>query len=589
MKFRLWTYLRPHKKELFLACFAIVFECALEISIPFLMNVLLDNGLTRYQEGEKVLYRLDLPFVLMLGGVMVLFALIALALGIITARYTAKTGRGLGYELRKAEYEKIQSYSFRNIDGFRMNSLVTRLTNDIQIVSDTCCQVMRPLLRSPIQLVFALAFAITMSARLSIVFAIILPIMAAILVFLTIQARPRFLKVQRSLDSINRVTQESLIAMRLIRANDKGEYENEKFHVVNENLATASKRSLGFIAYNQAVMQFMTYSCTIGILLIGGNLSLTAKDADFINDMASFLSYVAQLLASLNMVSNVFLSFTRSEASLERIKEVMETESEIKDDGTLTEVKEGSLSFENVSFRYGKEGKYTLENVSFSLKEGEFLGVIGQTGSSKTTLIHMLERFYDVDEGRILLGGEDIRKYKISALRESLSICFQNPRLFSGTIRDNLLWGDKNATTEEMLEALDISCAKDFVMNSLPLGLDTPIGQGGSNVSGGQRQRLCIARSLLRHPKVLILDDSFSALDRLTERKLKENLRTRLPKMTTIVIAQKVSTIKDADKILVLDEGRVHGFGTNEELLKQDDIYRDIASLQKEETTCPQC
>ncbi len=587
-RFRLWTYLRPRKKELFLACFAIVFECALEISIPFLMNVLLDNGLERYEKAGEVLYHLDLPFVLMLGGVMVLFALIALALGIITARYTAKTGRGLGYELRKAEYEKIQAYSFRNIDSFRMNSLVTRLTNDIQIVSDTCCQVMRPLLRSPIQLVFALAFAVTMSARLSIVFAIILPIMAAILVFLTVQARPRFLKVQRSLDNINRVTQESLIAMKLIRANDKGGFENEKFHDVNQALSTASQRSLGFIAYNQAVMQFMTYSCTIGILLIGGNLSLTAKDADFINDMASFLSYVAQLLASLNMVSNVFLSFTRSEASLERIKEVMETQSEIQDDGTIEEVRNGSLSFEKVSFRYGKDGPNAIEDITFDLKEGEFLGVIGQTGSSKTTLIHLLERFYDVDEGRILLGGVDIRDYKIAALRKSLSICFQNPRLFSGTIRDNLLWGDPDASEAEMLEALDIACAKDFVRNSLPLGLDTPIGQGGSNVSGGQRQRLCIARALLRHPKILILDDSFSALDRLTEARLKDNLRTRLPRMTTIVIAQKVSTIKDADKILVLDEGRIHGFGTNLELLKDDDIYRDIARLQKEETTCPQ-
>lgn len=587
-RFRLWDYLRPNKGSLFLACFAIMAECGLEISIPFLMNLLLSNGMDRYEKDGEVLYTLHLDFVLLIGGIMVAFALLALVLGIITARFTARTGRALGYELRKAEYRKIQAFSFRNIDGFRTNSLVTRLTNDIQILSDTFCQVLRPLLRAPIQLIFALAFAITMSARLSVVFAVILPVMAGLLIFMAIRARPRFIMVQKALDDINRDTQESLIAMRLIRANDKAGYENEKFAKVNRNLASASKRSLGFIAYNQAIMQFMTYSCTIGILLVGGNLALTAKDADFINDMASFLSYVAQLLASLNMVSNVFMSFTRSEASLSRVKEVMETESEIKDTGDSENIVEnGSISFQNVSFRYGKSEKSAvLKDVSFDIPSGAFAGIIGQTGSSKSTLIYLLERFYDVDEGRILVSRKDIRQYRLAHLRESIAIAFQSPRLFSGTVRDNLLWGNPKATDADLWDALDICCSKDFVADKLPFGLDTPIGQSGTNVSGGQRQRLCIARALLRKPKILILDDSFSALDRITEGRLKENLRTRLPDMTKIVIAQKVSTIKDADTIIVLNEGRVDGIGKNDDLLKENRIYQDIYRLQEEGKEC---
>ena len=586
--FHLWAYARPYRRYFFPACFAIVAECALEISIPFLMNVLLTNGMDRYEENGKVLYNLNLPFVLMIGGVMVAFAIVALILGIITAKFTAKTGRALGYELRKAEYKKIQSFSFRNIDSFRTNSLVTRMTNDIQIVSDTFCQVMRPILRSPIQLVFALAFAITMSARLSVVFAIILPVLAGILVFMTIKARPRFLKVQKSLDSINRVTQESLVAMKLIRANDKAGYENQKFQTVNSNLATVSKKSLGFIAYNQAIMQFMTYCCTIGILLVGGNLALSANDALFINDMASFLSYVAQLLASLTMVSNVFMSFTRSEASLYRIKEVMETESEIKDNGDpRNKIENGAIEFQDVSFCYSGESA-VLEHVSFRVESGQFVGVIGQTGSSKSTLAYLLERFYDVDKGKILIAGRDIRDYPLAELRKNVAIAFQSPRLFAGTVRENLLWGNKNATDEEILKALDICCSKDFVLKKLPTGLDTPIGQSGSNVSGGQRQRLCIARAILKKPKILILDDSFSALDRITEGQLKENLRKELTDMTKIVIAQKVSTIKDADRIIVLDQGHIDGIGTNNSLLRENAIYQDIYRLQEEGKECQQ-
>ena len=587
-EFHLWTYLRPYKRYFFPACLAIMVECALEISIPFLMNVLLNNGMERYEENGQVLYRLHLPFVLMIGGIMVVFAVLALALGVITAKFTAKTGRALGYEIRKAEYRKIQSFSFRNIDSFRSNSLVTRMTNDVQIISDTFCQVLRPILRSPIQLVFALAFAVTMSARLSVVFAVILPVMAGILVFMTIKARPRFIRVQRSLDNINRVTQESLVAMRLIRANDKAEYENEKFQEVNSNLALVSKKSLGFIAYNQAIMQFMTYSCTIGILLVGGNLALTAKNADFINDMASFLSYVAQLLASLTMVSNVFMSFTRSEASLARVKEVMKTESEIKDDGDPeNKIENGSIVFQNVSFSYSGNSKI-LEDVSFSIPSGQFVGVIGQTGSSKSTLIYLLERFYDVDKGKILVSGKNIRDYKIAELRKNIAIAFQSPRLFSDTVRENLLWGNEKATDEEILEALDICCSKDFVLNKLPQGLDTPLGQSGTNVSGGQRQRLCIARAILKKPAILILDDSFSALDRITESRLKKNLKNRLSNMTKIVIAQKVSTIKDADQIIVLNNGCVDGIGTNDALLSSNAIYRDIYHLQEEGKECQQ-
>ncbi len=587
-KFHLFRYLKPYRKEFIIACVSIVVECGLEISIPFLMNLLLDHGMTSYVENGKTLYEINLQYTLMIGGIMILFALLALGLGILTAKFTAKAGRGFGYELRKEEYKKIQSFSFSNLNEYQTNSLITRMTNDVQIISDSFCQILRPLLRSPVQLICALAFAVVISADLSVVFAVVIPIMAIVFAYMAIMARPRFVRVQRSLDRVNTTTRESVVAMKLIRSNAKKDYEIEKFKNVNDEVKDVSVKSFGFIAYNGGLMRLMTSICTFSILLIGGQLSLSRSSADLINDMASFLSYVSQTLASISMLSNVFMMFSRSQASTTRLAQVFASESEIIDnkDSTL-KVESGDISFEHVSFAYNHdETNSVVKDVSFDIEDGEFVGLLGQTGSSKSTLVFLMERFYDADSGEIKIGGHNVKDYSLKELRSSTAIAFQNSQLFTGTIKDNLRWGKKDATEEEMREACRIACCLDFIENKLPDGFDTVLGQTGSNVSGGQRQRICIARAIIRNPKILVLDDSFSALDRVTEGELKKNLKDNLPHMTKIVISQKVSTIMDADKIIVMNEGKINSIGTNDSLLESDEIYQDIYRLQMEDGQC---
>jgi ATP-binding cassette subfamily B protein len=474
--------------------------------------------------------------------------------------------------------------SFSNLDDFRLNSLVTRMTNDVQIISDTFCQVLRPLLRAPLQLVFSFVFAVILSKDLSIVFAVIIPALAILLLFIMAAVKPLYIRLQSSLDKINRTTQESLVANRLVRANAKKDYEMEKFTGVNSELRDVGNKALGISALNMALMQFMTYACVIGILYVGGTLSMSDSTGDMINDIASFLSYIMQVLASLMMLSNVFMIFTRSEASTSRIAEVFRSESEIRDpkDSKLV-IQDGSVSFEHVTFRYKKTSEEpVLRDVSFSIPSGDFVGILGQTGSSKTTLVYLMERFYDVNDGKILIAGNDIRDYSLSELRSQIAICFQSPRLFTGTVRDNLLWGNPKATEAEIEKACRIACCYDFIREKLPQGFETPMGQTGSNVSGGQRQRICIARAILRNPKILILDDSFSALDRITEAEVKRHLKEDLPSMTKIVISQKVSTIEDADRIIVLDNGKVSSVGTSDLLRNSDPIYQDIYRIQME-------
>ena len=515
---------------------------------------------------------------------MLLFAVSSFVLGLFSARFTAKAGRGLGFELRKKEYLKVQEYSFSNLDQFRLNSLVTRMTNDVQIVSDTFCQVLRPLLRAPFQLVFALTFAFLISQELSLSFAIVIPLLALILSILLILTRPKFYRLQRALDHINRTTQESLVAMKLVRANAKKDYEEEKFSIVNNEVKTLGLGALALIASNQAIIQLMTYICTLSILFIGGSTALKHNQAEAVNDIASFLSYTTQTLASLIMLSNVFMSFTRASASYVRIKEVFKTQSEIIDNkDSPYQMERGEISFSHVNFKYNKESpKNVLSDISFDIQEGEFVGILGETGASKSTLVYLIERFYDIEEGKILLSGRDIKDYSLEELRNSIAIAFQSPRLFTGTVKENLLWGKEDASQEEIEEACKIACCYDFILHSLKDGFDTQISQSGSNVSGGQRQRLCIARAILRKPKILILDDSFSALDRITEAQLKKNLREQLPNTTKIIISQKVSTMEDADKIIVLKDGKVNNIGTSEYLLENDDIYQDIHSVQME-------
>lgn len=584
-KFSYFTYLKPYKKYLILAVSTILIECGLEISLPFLMNILLQKGMTTDLSGDSAKYTLNITYTLVIGGIMLSFAIISFFLGMITARTTAKAGRGLGYELRKREYQKIQEFTFSNLDDFRINSLITRMTNDIQIISDSFCQMLRPILRAPLQLVFATVFALIMSKELSIVFAVAVPLLGIALIGIVLLARPKFYQLQIALDKINRTTQESLIAERLVRANSKMDYEEEKFRNVNLESKKIGNAALGLTALNMGFMQLMTYACILSVLFIGGQTAIINKqDAQAVSNIATFLSYVNQMMASLNMLSNVFMIFTRSEASKKRVHEVFKAQSEIVDkkDSKL-KIENGEIVFDHVYFKYKETSEeFVIKDNTFKINDGEFVGILGQTGSSKSTLIYLIERFYDVSEGNILIAGNNIKNYPIDEVRKNIAISFQNPTLFTGTIKENLLWGKEDATDEEIVEACKIACCHDFIMEKLPNGYDTELGQTGSNVSGGQRQRLCIARALIRKPKILILDDSFSALDRITEAELKKNLRTKLPNMTKIIISQKVSSISDADKIIVLNEGRINSIGDNATLLKNDAIYQDIYRIQME-------
>ena len=573
-------FIKPYKKEFIVAILCIILECVSEVSLPFLMNVLITNGI---HTTDNITYTMDLNYILMIGGVMIAISVLSFFLGVLSAKFSAVACRGFGYEVRKEEYKKIQAYSFRNLDEFRVSSLITRLTNDVQILSDTLCMCLRPTLRAPFMMIFSLTFALIISPTLSIVFFVALVFLAVIIFTIVFVVKPRFLIIQKLLDNINRVTQESIIAIKTIKAYYKKDFEIEKFNKANEALTKTARKTLSINALAMPAGQLANYGTMIAIIYFGGILYLQPGHAIALEDIQTFLTYVMQLLATIMMLSNVFMAINRSTASFYRINEVLDAKSEIVDkvDSKL-KVETGDVEFKNVFFKYKEDAnEYVLKNINFSIKNGEFVGIIGQTGSSKSTLISLIDRFYDATEGEILIGGHDIKDYSLYELREGISISFQSPLLFKGTVLENLKWGNKNATMEEIEKACKIAECYDFIVNQLNDGFNTMISQGGTSVSGGQRQRLCIARAILKNPKILILDDSFSALDKITEAKVKANLKNDLPNMTKIVISQKISAIKDADKIIILDNGRITNIGTNEELLEKDEIYRDIDSLQK--------
>lgn len=585
-RLQLWRFIRPYRKSFYLAILFVTLENVLEISIPFLMNVLLKQGMTEMPDKT---YTFNPTMVYIIGGVMLLFSLLSLLFGILSSRTVAVTGKGLGYELRKEEYKKIQDFSFNNLDKFRINSLITRMTNDVTIISDTFTGAFKPLVRGPVQLLCAIIFAYLISKDLCLVFGVVVPLLAIALITIVIISRPRFYQLQRAIDSVNRTTDESLIAMKMVRANAKQDFENAKFEKVDSSARKTGTDAMTIVACNMGIMHFMTYSCIIGTLILGGmgvfqGWNPEISTADAASNIASFLSYTVQTMNALIMMCNVMMMFTRATASVSRIKEVFDAESElVENEESSLEVETGSIQFDHVYFKYDQTAEeYVLTDIDFDIEDGETVGILGETGSSKSSLIYLIERFYDVSKGRVLIGGHDVREYTFDELRKKIAISFQNPLLFKGTVKENLLWGNPSASDEEIKKACRIACCSDFIETSLNNGYDTMIGQGGNNVSGGQRQRLCIARALLRNPKILILDDSFSALDRITEGRLKENLKTELPHMTKIIISQKVSAIQDADKIIVLKDGKINNIGTGEWLSQNDPIYQDIYNIQKE-------
>ena len=568
---RIFSYMQQYKKYAYLALLCIAVEAMLELLVPMIMADLIDNGVANG----------DTHYIYVKGFEMALCALIALVLGIGSARFQALAGQGLGANIRKAEYERLQSYSFSNIDHFRVSSLVTRLTSDVTNIQNSVSTGMRPFGRSPVMLIFASSIAFTINRTLALVFFVALPILAVLLIIIIMNVRPLYAKMQNAIDLVNRNIQENLTAVRVVKSYVRGEYEVDKFKDVNAKLKSESEKAFGIAVLNMPAMQFVMYGTIISILFVGGHLINNGQLK--IGELTSFLSYVLLILNSLMMMSNVFLMMTRSLASATRIVEVLDEKIDITDENSQDiSVKHGEIEFDHVWFKYKNEAKeYVLSDVSFHIKPGQTVGIIGQTGSAKTTLVQLIPRLYDATKGTVRIDGVDVKNYPVRHLRDAIAVVLQKNTLFSGSLISNLRWGNENATKEEIDEACHIACVDEF-LDRLPAGYESEMGQGGVNVSGGQKQRICIARAILKKPKVLILDDSTSAVDTATEGRIREELAKKLPDMTKLVIAQRISSVKHADQIIILDKGCVNAIGTHDELLRTNKIYQEIYESQKE-------
>ncbi len=575
----IFKFIKPYKKEFFISSITIVIESLLELSCPYIMGLLLQYGVT--QIGTT--YIINTEELIFLSSLMVLFGILAFVSGMIFAKYVAIFSKGIGYEIRKGEYKKLEEYSFHNLDNLSTSSLLTRLTSDVNIISDTISASFRPLYRAPVMLIATLILAAIASPILSTVLFVSIPLAGLTMFFIVWYVKPRFVKIQKIVDEMNKSTKESVVAIKTIKGYVKENYEEEKFRKINEESRKTSNNAMGANGLMMPAQELILYATTVALLYLGGYLSLQAQYASILINLSMFLTYLTQLLATTQMLANVMLNLNRAEASVTRINEMLKINSEIKDNPNSTlKVENGDIEFKNVCFSYFNDKNYVLNDVSFKIKSGSLIGIVGQTGSSKTTLINLLLRFYDVNNGNILIGNHDIREYSIHELRNSLSISFQNPFLFNDTVLNNIKRGNKNASFDEVVKAAKIACAYDFITNDLENGFDTILSEGGTNLSGGQRQRVCLARAILMNPKILILDDSFSALDRITEAKVKENLKTSLPGITKIVISQKISTIKESDEIIVLEKGNISSIGNHEYLAINDPIYKDINEIQNE-------
>ncbi len=568
---RLFSYMGRYKKYAFLALFCIAVESVFELLVPLIMADLVDVGVA---SGDRA-------YIFQKGGEMVICGVLALILGVGSARFAALAGQGLGARLRQAEYEKLQKYSFSNIDHFRVSSLVTRLTSDVTNIQNTVSTGMRPFCRGPVMLVAATAVAFSINRELAVVFLVALPVLACLLFLITMKVRPLYGTMQGAIDNVNRIIQENLTAVRVVKAYVRGDYEKAKFEEGNETLKEQSERAFCLAALNMPAMQFVMYGTILSILWFGGEL-IHAGGME-VGELTGFLSYVLQILNSLMMISNVFLMMTRSVASGVRIMEVIDEKVDITDEKARDiQVERGEIAFDHVWFRYKKEAReYVLSDISFHIEPGQTVGIIGQTGAAKTTLVQLIPRLYEAEKGRICIDGIPVEEYPMEHLRDAIAMVLQKNTLFSGSLLSNLKWGNENAGRKEVELACHIACADEFI-DRLPKGYETEMGQGGVNVSGGQKQRLCIARALLKRPKVLILDDSTSAVDTATESSIRERMRKYLPDMTKIIIAQRISSVRHADQIIILDDGKVNDIGTHETLLERNEIYRQIYDSQKE-------
>ena len=567
-----WGYLEPrYRRQAILTPIFILAEVFMEVFIPLQMAKVINLGVNLG----------DINAVLVHGGAMVVMALLSLLFGILAAKTSVNASVGFAKNIRQALFHKVQDFSFANVDRFSTASLVTRLTTDVTNMQMAFMMCIRMLVRSPVMLVSATFMAAYISPKLALIFLVVIPVLGGLLGVIAAKTFPRFQAMLAKYDALNARVQENLTAIRLVKAFVREDYEIEKFDTSADDVRDTMVRAEKLLVWNGPVMQFCMYGCMIAISWFGGRLIIGGSMQ--IGDLMSFISYVSQILMSLMMLSMIFVMLLMSRASASRISEVLNEKLDLTDDNVTEDVpvKDGSIVFEHVDFSYSKDkNTLNLSDINFSIASGETIGIIGGTGSAKSTLVQLIPRLYDVLDGRILVGGRDVREYKLDTLRRQVAMVLQKNVLFSGTIRENLLWGDENATQEQVEEACRAAQAHDFI-TSFPDGYETELGQGGVNVSGGQKQRLCIARALLAHPKIIILDDSTSAVDTATDSKIRAALHEKLAGTTTIIIAQRITSVMDADRIIVLDDGKIDAIGTHEQLLQSNAIYREVYESQQ--------
>ncbi|WP_033168304.1 ABC transporter ATP-binding protein [Clostridium sp. KNHs205] len=561
-----------YKKYTILTPLVMIGEVVMEILIPFVMASMIDKGIL----GDG-----GISYIVKMGALMVAMALISLNFGRMGAKFGAKAGMGFAKNLRKTMFDKVQDFSFSNVDKYSTSSLITRLTTDVTNTQNAFMMIIRMAARAPVMLVGATIMAVIINRSLSVVFLVAVPFLGIALGIILVKAHPRFVAMLGLYDRMNGDVQENLTGIRVVKAFVREPQEIKKFEASADAVRKAQVFAEKLIILNSPIMQLSMYGCMIAILWFGGNMVI---DGQFeLGQLSSFISYISQILISLMLISMIFIMIVISRASMTRIHEVLAEEIDLTDAGADKELKvaDGSIEFKNVSFSYSRDKENTtLSGANFTIKPGETIGIIGGTGSSKTTLVQLIPRLYDVLSGEILVGGNNVKDYTLEHLRSEVAMVLQKNVLFSGTIIDNLRWGNKEATKEEIIEACKAAQAHDFI-SSFPEGYDTWLGQGGVNVSGGQKQRLCIARALLKNPKIIILDDSTSAVDTATDKKIRDALKSKLKNTTTIIIAQRISSVSEADRVLVLDDGEVNAFDTPAALMETNAIYKEVYESQQ--------
>ena len=561
----------------FFSALGMIIEAMCELALPSIANYIYNTVDTAVQSGDEK--KAVMLFIVKIGALMFLLAVIGLAGGLITMKVSSVASQRFSYRLRKALYEKISSFSFKNIDTFSTSSLTTRMTNDVTMLQNTLIMTLRILVRAPALLIVSAFFAFSINAKISMILVVMLPIIGAIVALVLKFGFPMFRKMQKKIDNINRVVQENLIGIRVVKAFVREDREKDKFHKASDELAKQGSKAAGLVV---TVMPIMMLLMNVVIIFIyySGAKSAAKGDID-VGQISVLASYIIQVLMNIMMISIFMLQLTRAKACGDRVCEVLDTDVDIvnPENPFVPEAPKGNIEFKNVNFGY-YEGDNVLENINFKADAGDIIGIIGSTGCGKTSLVNLIPRLYDVSAGEVLIDGVDVRNYDLAALRDLIGVVLQKNVLFSGTIKDNIKWGKQDATDEEIIRVCKLSAAHDFIEQQ-PDGYDTDLSQGGLNLSGGQKQRLCIARAMIKNPKILILDDSTSAVDTATEAKIRESFYNEFKDTTVIIIAQRISSVKDADKIIVLDDGKIDSIGNHDELMNSCEIYREIYKTQQ--------